>query len=343
MSNTEDNNGQQLGGSGEMTTRKKECTSCEQHNVDNITEGIDSVAILDMSTCASCGKEGNNEDMNTCNRCKMVKYCNAACKKKHRSKHKKACDRRVAELHDEQLFKEVEPGECPICMIPILQISQAQFWACCGKGICHGCIYSMMESEGGGELCPYCRTPPSKSNREEIKRLNKLMNNGNGEAFNTLGIAYSKEALGLSRDYSKANELYLKGGELGCSTAYFNLGNNYRDGSGVEVDEKMAKHYHELATIGGSVHARHNLACIEWNVGNYDRGMRHFLLAARAGYELSLDSVKVGFKCGLITKDEYANTLRAYQKIHDEMKSDARVKVVESCTSTYDLPQGSNR
>ena len=44
--------------------------------------------------------------MNTCNKCKMVKYCNAACKKKHRTKHKKKCERRVAELHDEQLYSK---------------------------------------------------------------------------------------------------------------------------------------------------------------------------------------------------------------------------------------------
>ena len=70
----------------------------------NTTDNNDS----DMSTCANCGKEGSDIN-NTCNRCKMVTYCNAACKKKHRSKHKKKCDRRVAELHDEQLFKQPPP------------------------------------------------------------------------------------------------------------------------------------------------------------------------------------------------------------------------------------------
>ena len=44
-------------------------------------------------TCANCGKESNSSDMNTCNKCKSVKYCNAACKKKHRQKHKKQCER----------------------------------------------------------------------------------------------------------------------------------------------------------------------------------------------------------------------------------------------------------
>ena len=41
-----------------------------------------------VSVCANCGKEGSN----ICNKCKQVKYCNAACKKKHRHKHKKECE-----------------------------------------------------------------------------------------------------------------------------------------------------------------------------------------------------------------------------------------------------------
>jgi len=85
------------GGSEEITSNKNECISCEQNDVDNITEDFSSnVAILDdTSTCASCGKKGNSDDMNNCNKCKSVKYCNAACKKKHRKKHKKACEKRV--------------------------------------------------------------------------------------------------------------------------------------------------------------------------------------------------------------------------------------------------------
>ena len=43
-----------------------------------------------VSVCDNCGKEGS-DNMNTCNKCKMTKYCNAACKKKHRHKHKKDC------------------------------------------------------------------------------------------------------------------------------------------------------------------------------------------------------------------------------------------------------------
>ena len=50
-------------------------------------ENFNNMAILDnISICASCGREGNYDDMNTCNKCQLVKYCNAACKKKHRNK-----------------------------------------------------------------------------------------------------------------------------------------------------------------------------------------------------------------------------------------------------------------
>ena len=118
MSTIDDNNDQY--GGGEETSNIKEYTSChEQNNINNVTEEFNSVAILDdTSTCANCGKEGNSDEMNTCNKCKEVKYCNAACKKKHRTKHKKACERKVAELHEEQLFREPPPREeCTICML----------------------------------------------------------------------------------------------------------------------------------------------------------------------------------------------------------------------------------
>jgi len=49
-------------------------------------------------------------------------------------------------------------------------------------------------------------------------------------------------------------------------------------------------------------------------------------IAAKAGSKDSLDQVKNGFMQGIVTKDEYANTLRAHQKIQDEIKSDARDK-----------------
>ena len=319
MSNTGDDT---AGGSEEITSSKKECTSCEQNNV---TEGINSVGMDDMSTCANCGKEGNSNDMNICNKCQLVKYCNAACKKKHRTKHKKKCDRRVAELYDEKLFKEVEPEECPLCFIPLPHTGRTIIESCCGKRICNGCDYAMAMSEGK-DLCAFCRAPPPSSDEERVKQVKRLMDKGNGEGFYQLAGIYARGMLGLTQDDSKSNELLLKAGELGCAGGYYNLAQSFREGNGVERDGKNAIHYFELAAMGGDLSARHNLGCLEGEVGNKKRAYRHMIIAAKAGRKASLDYVKRGFMWGDVTKDEYANTLRAYHERQKEMKSDAREK-----------------
>jgi len=326
MSTTDGNNDQCGANSGEITSNKEKCTSCEQNNVDTITKGIDSMGVSDMSTCAACGKEGNSDDMNNCNKCMMVKYCNAACKKKHRKKHKKACEKRVAELHEEALFKEPPPREeCPICMLPLpINDNLSMFKSCCGKLLCSGCINAMVKS-GGADLCAFCRTPRPSSEEEEIKRTNKLIGVGNTKACLFLAAVHANGRYGMPQNRVKANELYLKAGELGCFDAYNNLGNSYHEGWGVERDMKKAKHYYELAAMNGNVPARHNLGIFELRVaGNYERAFKHWVIAARAGNDGSLDKVKRGYKGGLITKDEYADILRAYQVRQEEMKSDER-------------------
>ena len=100
---------------------------------------------ISISICANCGKEGAN---NICNKCKVTTYCNAACKKKHRHKHKKECEEQVriaAEFHDIELFKQPPPGEdCPICFIRLPTLIQGStYMLCCGNMICGGCIHHL--------------------------------------------------------------------------------------------------------------------------------------------------------------------------------------------------------
>ena len=302
----------------------KKCTSCEQNK---ITEGTDSVAL--MSMCASCGKEGNSDDMNTCNKCEEVKYCNAACKKKHRKKHKKACEKRVAELYDEKLFADPPPPEeCPICLLPPNPNDERQscFHPCCGKVVCNGCMFHMAESEGV-EGCPFCRMSADISDEEVIKQTKMLVDKGNRDAMFYIGTYYDQGRYGVPQDHQRAKKLYLKAGELGHAVAYFNLGIAYNNGTGVEVDKKKAQHYYELAAMKGDVHARYNLGCIEGPAGNHHRAFKHYMIAARAGHEKALEMIKRGFMAGLITKDGYASTMRAYQMSQDEVKSDARDKI----------------
>ena len=115
---------------------------------------------------------------------------------------------------------------------------------------------------------------------------------------------------------------------VGCADAYYNLGCAYENGMGVEIDKKKAKHYYELAAMNGNVIARHNLGCMEYNAGNHQRAFKHFIISAKTGDKGSLDNVKQGYTIGHVTKDEYANTLRQYQKSQDEMKSEARDKAL---------------
>jgi len=314
--------------------------------IDTVTKGIDQVDISSnndntseeviQETCASCGKEGNSGGMNMCNKCKSVKYCNAACKKKHRKKHKKACEKRVAELHEEALFKEADPEECPICFLPIpIETNESTFETCCGKKICNGCVYAMLTNEGK-DICAFCRTPPQSSDASEhISRLNKLIDNGNANACTTLGGCYLNGTMGMPQNYQKANELYLKGGELGCAQGYFNLARSYGNGMGVEFDRTKTKQYLELAAMNGHVQARHHLGVLEYEAGNYHRALRHVTLAARAGNTESLDGIKQGFMDGVITKDEYASTLSAHHERQKEMKSDMRVKAADMLDDVY--------
>ena len=280
--------------------------------------------------CANCGKgEECSGDLKSCTACKMVKYCNRDCQVAHRPQHKKVCKKRAAELHDEVLFKVPPPREeCPICMLPPPVYGNhtgMTFYSCCGKHICNGCIYAMIETGGKNmKLCPFCKTSQARSEEEELQWVKKLMEKGNAYAFYQLAGYYAQGIYDLPQNQAKVNELYLKAGELGCANAYYNLGIAYQEGTGVEVDKKKAKHYYELAAMGGNLEARHNLGCFEGQAGNYQQAFKHFIISASAGYKDSLGVIKHGYTSGHVTKEEYANTLREYQKNQDETKSEAR-------------------
>ena len=280
-----------------------------------------------LSSCANCGKEGRN--LNICNKCKDVKYCNAACKKKHRSKHKKKCEKRVAELHDEALFKEPPPqfGDCPICFLHLPSMASGRsYMACCGKMICGGCEHAPVYDNQGIAIvekkCPFCRTPRPTTDEEAIKRLKKRTEVGDAYAFYVMGCNYY-HGCGLPQDSAKAIEFWHKAGKFG----YTNIGLAYGKGNhGVERDAKMAKHYFELAAMEGNIMARYNLGVNEYKAGNYDRALKHCMIAVRGGDTNSVKETQRMYKEGYATKDHYAKALRDYQAYLVEIKSPQRDK-----------------
>ena len=128
--------------------------------------------------------------------------------------------------------------------------------------LCLGCIYAAFFADNR-KLCPFCRTPAHDTDRELIERINNRVKGDDINAICSLGGFYRDGIRGLPQDYEKAMELWHRAGELGCATSYYSISRAYYRGEGVERDMKKAKHYCELAAIGGSVEARHNLGCLK--------------------------------------------------------------------------------
>ena len=199
-----------------MTSTPDSCKDGDSNDVcGDVIEKLQNTSVADnndnvnVSVCANCGKEGSGIS-NICNKCKQVRYCNAACKKKHRSKHKKACKKRAAELHDEKLFKQPPPAEeCPICFIQLPTLHTGRkYKTCCGKEICSGCSYAPVYDHQGNKVdekkCAFCRTSYPTSKKEAVERLKKRVELNDPIAINNLGSYYEYGTHGLPQDYTKA-------------------------------------------------------------------------------------------------------------------------------------------
>ena len=277
--------------------------------------------------CAACGKGGDG--LKKCTACELVKYCGVDCQRAHRPKHKKACRRRAAELHDEALFR-MPPSweECPICFLELpFGASLQTYKSCCGKILCRGCSLVSAE-QSDNDPCPFCRKPATRSNEERRKRLDRRIESNDPDAMAVLGIDYlpgTMGILGLQQDIDKALELLHRAAELGSIIAHYNLGGVYCHGNnGVEVDKKKAKYYWEIAAMAGNVRARHDLGAMEGKDGNRHQALKHWIISANAGCDISLKGVQSGYMMGLVSKDEFEKTLRAHQQSKDEMKSEWR-------------------
>ena len=316
---------------------------------DGVCDMVNNMSTADnedsISTCANCGKVGDDVN-NICNKCKQVKYCNAACKKKHRHKHKKDCQdylkqvadkrneelRLAAELHDEKLFKEPPPAEdCPICMMRIPFVNTGWMYkTCCGKRICSGCSYAPVYDNQGSiveKVCAFCRVPTGHvSEKEIVIRVEKRIEANDPIAISNRGCEYRDGEFGFQQDHGKALELWHRAAELGYAAAYSAIGYAYDNGEGVEVDKKKATHYFELAAMGGDATARYNLGVFERRLGNMENAAKHYIIAVGSGESDALKAIKSLYLSGHATKEDYTKALQSYQKYLGEIKSEQRDK-----------------
>ena len=128
----------------------------------------------------------------------------------------------------------------------------------------------------------------------------------------------------MPQDRAKALELWHRAGELGHTISYYNIGGAYYNGNGVERDNKKAVLFWEISAMGGNAIARHYLGVSEYNAGNFDRALKHDMIAAGSGDNDSLENIKQMFMDRDATKDDYAKALRSYQAYLVEIRSPQR-------------------
>ena len=188
--------------------------------------------------CAECGEEGG-ATLKVCKSCMHARYCNATCRRNNWSKHKRDCKIHAAELRDKALFKDPPPKEdCPICFLPmpakliscislpsatlssvpinnfaianveLYKREMGQYYPCCGKSICSGCVHSFHGS-GDNVKRPFCNSDQgSKNDEEQVEQIMKRVEVNDAGAIYMLAHNYYLGLQGLQQDRTKAIDIY---------------------------------------------------------------------------------------------------------------------------------------
>jgi len=138
-------------------------------------------------------------------------------------------------------------------------------------------------------------------------------------ALRYMGIARYNEG-----NYKSSFAYLLKGAELGDVGAHYQISLLYRDGEGVEKDEKKELYHLEEAAIAGHLDARHNLGCYEGGRGRFERGVKHYIIAANLGLDESIEMLMKCYEIGQVSIEDFAGALSSHQAAVDATKSPQR-------------------
>ena len=240
----------------------------------------------------------------------------------------------------DELFKQPPPNaDCPVCSIPLPLFSEnalaRRYQSCCGQTICGGCMFVVEHPRMASRSpvpCPSCKTLRSENEKDIVKGLMRRADDEKDVvAMTFLGTKFAEGSV-VPQNLHKAIEIWEEAAGLGGILACNTLGNIYKPGSPYDVenkDWKKACRYYEKAAKGNHDVARYNLGVLENNHGSKVKAMKHFLIGAASGNDDSLTLVKQGVADGRVTKEEFADTLRAFNESKKLMNNSQRDKPKE--------------
>ncbi|EJK55800.1 hypothetical protein THAOC_24427 [Thalassiosira oceanica] len=199
----------------------------------------------------------------------------------------------------------------------------AKMNACCMKLVCKGCSLAARR-RGMYDRCPFCRALRPANKASELAMIQKRVSKGDAEAINNLAGQYWFGYLGLPKDVPRAVELWTEAAELGSVDAHYMLGVTYYKGDGVQQDKPRGVRNFQDAAMKGDVSSRHSLGVVEFDNGNYELAVQHWMISANMGLENSLHNIKEMFMRAQATKAQYAEALMGYGDAVEDMKSHQR-------------------
>ena len=250
------------------------------------------------------------------------------------------------ELEGADLFAPLPPTEdCAVCLVPLSHFKKETLYkACCGKEICWAChreneesINKQNEENGGKKLaftCPFCREPDPTSYPEYARQLQVRCLKNDHVALGVMGQVYRSGGSLIPKDDLKALDCYIRAVELGSANACAKIGLSYAEGDGVAVDKEKAALFERVGALRGSVVAHNNVGWAEYiDFGNHEIGIRHWKIAAEAGYQKSLNKLKKIYNAGdkepgkkFISKEYLESIYRACHEAQLEVKTEEREK-----------------
>jgi tetratricopeptide (TPR) repeat protein len=171
-------------------------------------------------------------------------------------------------------------SRCPICLEEwdVNMATSDVFLICCCRRVCQSC-----EDKIGSDACPLCRVPRAKNHAENLARLRRHVENEVPEAITHLGNMYRVGRLGLVKSDKKAAKIYRRAVELGDVDAMVFLGEMYKYGEGVKLDEKKAERLFRMAADRGDAVAQCNLGVVLDSEEKHEEAFRYYSLAADQG------------------------------------------------------------